>query len=53
MRSPYTFEVLEELRAPFARNVVVLLRQGVTPVNPGDYAYMLGDLDDARIVTHG
>ncbi|MDR7554310.1 MAG: succinylglutamate desuccinylase/aspartoacylase family protein [Armatimonadota bacterium] len=53
VRSPYTFEVLEELRAPFARNVVVLLRQGVTAVNPGDYAYMLGDLDDARIVTHG
>jgi predicted deacylase len=52
VRSPYTFEVLEELRAPFARNVVVLLRQGVTAVNPGDYAYMLGDLEGAQVVTH-
>ncbi len=50
--SPYTFETLEELRAPYARNVVVLLRAGITPVNPGDYAYMLGNLDGARIVTH-
>jgi hypothetical protein len=50
--SPYTFETLEELRAPFARNVVLLLRPGITPVNPGDYGYMLGNLDGARVVTH-
>lgn len=49
--SPYTFELLEELRAPFARNVVLLLRPGITAVNPGDYAYMLGNLDGARTVT--
>jgi hypothetical protein len=51
--SPYTFETLEELRAPYARNVVVLLRTGITPVNPGDYSYMLGNLDGARVVTNG
>lgn len=50
--SPYTFETLEELRAPFGRNVVLLLRTGITGVNPGDYAYMLGNLEGARIVTH-
>ncbi len=50
--SPHTFETLEELRAPFARNVVLLLRPGITPVNPGDYGYMLGNLDGARTVTH-
>jgi predicted deacylase len=50
--SPYTFETLEELRAPFGRNVVLLLRPGITPVNPGDYAYMLGNLDGARTVTN-
>ncbi|MDR7418879.1 MAG: succinylglutamate desuccinylase/aspartoacylase family protein [Armatimonadota bacterium] len=50
--SPYTFETLEELRAPFDRNIVLLLRPGVTPVNPGDYAYMLGNLDGARTVTN-
>lgn len=48
--SPYTFDTLEELRAPFARNVIVLLRPGITAVNPGDYAYMLGNLDSARLV---
>jgi predicted deacylase len=51
--SPHTFEVLEELRAPFGRSVVLLLRAGMTPVNPGDYAYMLGNLDGARIVVNG
>ncbi len=50
--SPYTFETLEELRAPFDRNVVILLRSGMTAVNPGDYAYMLGNLVNARVVTH-
>ena len=50
--SPHTFETLEELRAPFARNVVLLLRSGITAVNPGDYGYMLGNLDGARTVTH-
>jgi predicted deacylase len=49
--SPHTFELLEDLRAPFARNVILLLRPGVTAVNPGDYAYMLGNLNGARIVT--
>jgi predicted deacylase len=49
--SPYTFETLEELRAPFERNVILLLRSGITPVNPGDYAYMFGNLAGARTVT--
>mgnify|MGYP000011744411 CR=1 FL=1 len=50
VRSPYTFEVLEELRAPFARSVLVLLRPGMTRVNPGDYAFMVGDLEGAEVV---
>jgi hypothetical protein len=50
VRSAHTFETLEELRAPFDRNVILLLRPGVTPVNPGDYAYMLGNLDGSRVV---
>lgn len=51
--SPYTFETLEELRAPYGRSVIVLLRPGVTRVNPGDYAYMLGDMETARSVRGG
>ncbi|MDR7542750.1 MAG: succinylglutamate desuccinylase/aspartoacylase family protein [Armatimonadota bacterium] len=50
--SPFTFDTLEELRAPFARNVLLLLRSGITAVNPGDYAYMLGNLEGARTVAH-
>jgi hypothetical protein len=51
VRSAHTFETLEELRTPFDRNVILLLRPGVTPVNPGDYAYMLGNLDGSRVVS--
>ena len=43
--SPYTFEVLEEIRAPFARNLVILIRPTITKVHPGDYAYMMGNAD--------
>ena len=50
--SPYTFETLEEFRVPYGRNVVLLLRQGITAVNPGDYGYMLGNLDGARVVVN-
>jgi hypothetical protein len=50
--SPYTYETLEEFRAPYTRNVLVLLRQGITGVNPGDYGYMLGNLEGARVVTN-
>lgn len=49
--SPYTFETLEELRAPFARSLLVLLRAGLTRVNPGDYAFMVGDGDTAQQLT--
>jgi predicted deacylase len=48
--SPHTFETLEELRAPYDRNVIILLRAGVTPANVGDYCYMVGNLDGARTV---
>lgn len=43
--SPYTFEALEEIRAPFARNYVILLRPTITKVHPGDYAYMMAEVD--------
>jgi predicted deacylase len=41
--SPYTFEVLEEIRAPFAQNYMILLRPTITKVHPGDYAYMVAE----------
>ncbi|MDR7454296.1 MAG: succinylglutamate desuccinylase/aspartoacylase family protein [Armatimonadota bacterium] len=41
--SPYTFEVLEELRAPFRGLVDMVGRH--YPVRPGDWAYLMVDLD--------
>ncbi len=39
--SPYTFEELEVIEAPFEKNLMILLRGAITRVNPGDYAYMV------------
>ena len=41
--SPYTFEELEVITAPFDKNFMILLRGAITRVNPGDYAYMVAD----------
>ena len=41
--SPYTFEPLETMVTPFQRNIVVLSRNYVSRVQPGDYAFMIGD----------
>jgi predicted deacylase len=43
--SPFTFEELEVLTAPFARNYMILARGSITRVNPGDYAYMCANAD--------
>jgi predicted deacylase len=43
--SPYTFEEIEVLRAPFARNYTILLRGMIARVNPGDFAYMCANAD--------
>jgi predicted deacylase len=41
--SPYTFEVLEELRAPYDPTILVLVRTSFTTVDPGDYAFMVAN----------
>jgi predicted deacylase len=43
--NPYTFETLEELRTPFERSLMILLRGAITKVHPGDYAYMVGNAE--------
>jgi predicted deacylase len=48
--SPYTFETLEEIRAPFERGVMILLRGALMRVHPGDYGYMVANLATARPV---
>ena len=48
--NPHTFEEVEVIRAPFPENAMVLLIPDVRKVNPGDYAYMVGDLSGAEIL---
>jgi predicted deacylase len=50
IRDAQTFEVLEEIHAPFERTHLVLVRSVISKVHPGDYAYMLGDLGTADIL---
>jgi uncharacterized protein len=46
--NPRTFEELEVIHAPFERNVVILTRGLFHKVTPGDYGFMLGNLDTAE-----
>ena len=41
--SPYTFETLETMTAPYERNIVVLCRNYATRIHPGDYGFMVGN----------
>ena len=41
--SPYTFEVLETMTVPFEENIVVLCRNFVTRIHPGDYGFMIAN----------
>jgi predicted deacylase len=40
---PQTFETLEVITATFDPSILVLGRTDVTPIGPGDYAFMLGN----------
>jgi uncharacterized protein len=46
--SPYSFETLEEMRSPFDRGIIILLRGAIMRVNPGDYGYMVANAATAR-----
>lgn len=48
--SPYTFQTLEVIEAPFEPSLVVLIRQGTTRIDPGDYTYMMGNGATAETV---
>jgi predicted deacylase len=41
--SPYTFDTLETMFAPYERNIVVLARNYMTRIHPGDYGFMIGN----------
>lgn len=46
--SPFTFETLETIKAPFERSILVLLREHVTKVEAGDYGFMVADADSVE-----
>jgi predicted deacylase len=48
---PSTFEVLEEIRAPFDPSLLVLVREPVTKVDPGDFGFILADGSTAEAVS--
>jgi predicted deacylase len=48
--SPYTFDTLEEIRSPFERGIMILLRGALMRVNPGDYGYMVANAATATPV---
>jgi predicted deacylase len=41
--NPYTFDVLETMRAPFEDSILILGRATVTKVDPGDFGFMVAD----------
>jgi predicted deacylase len=45
--SPYTFRELEVIRCPVGRGIMILSHLSRNLVEPGDYGYMVGDLDGA------
>ena len=45
--SPYSFEELECIRSPIKRGIMILSHLSRNVVEPGDYGYMVGDLDGA------
>ena len=49
--SPYTFEVLETMTAPYDENIVVLCRNFVTRIHPGDYGFMIANRASATTYT--
>lgn len=42
--NPMTLELLEELKAPYDRNLMILMRCNVNRIIPGDFTFMIGDL---------
>ncbi len=43
--SPYSFEILDEITAPFDKTEIMMIRNRISKVHPGEYAYIIGDGD--------
>jgi predicted deacylase len=51
--SPYTFDLLETIEAPFPRSLLVLLRDNLAPIHPGSFMYMIGNAATAETMPAG
>ena len=51
--SPATFEELEVIRAPYPRTELMMVRSRMGKVEPGDYAYIVGDGDSGYLIQDG
>jgi len=43
--NPKTLELVEEIKAPFDQNLVILMRGNLTKVQAGDYSFMIGKVN--------
>jgi predicted deacylase len=50
--SPYSFETLDEIVAPFARTEMMQVRNRISKVHPGEYAYIVGDGESGYALAH-
>jgi uncharacterized protein len=48
--SPYSFEVLEVISAPYDESILILGRESLTKVDPGDFGFMVADSTTANEV---
>ena len=47
--SPYSFETLEVIKSPVRHGIMILSHLNRNLVEPGDYGYMVGDMDTAEV----
>lgn len=46
--NPKTFELIEEIKAPYDKNLIILMRGSTNRVLPGDFCFMIGDLNSVE-----
>ncbi|MGE5633392.1 MAG: succinylglutamate desuccinylase/aspartoacylase family protein [Caulobacteraceae bacterium] len=47
--NPMTLELLEEIKTPYDKNLVILMRGTLTRIHAGDYAFMIGEMSTAEV----
>jgi predicted deacylase len=47
---PNTLKVVERLKAPYAESLLVMIRTAFSRVQPGDFAYFIGNMESVEIL---